>query len=212
MHVLVVDDHALFREGLTLVLQQLAEQTRTWEAGSMEEALNQLGLMPSVELMLVDINLPGADGLELIGEARQRGVECPVAVISASDEGHLIRRALAAGAQTFIPKATDSATLLSGLGKILAGKTWLPKGLANRVQGVTNLPVTLNRRQKEILLALAAGASNSEIGEHLHISTHTVKFHLSTLFRLFDAKNRTECVMRARELGLLKSPNGQERA
>lgn len=211
MHILLVDDHALFREGLTLVLQQLAEQTRVWEAGDVDEALRQLELMPSVELMLVDINLPGPDGLELIGEARARGVQCPVAVISASDEGHLIRRALAAGAQTFIPKATDSATLLSGLGKILAGETWLPKGLAGRLQGTSDMPVMLNRRQQAILQGLAEGASNTEIGECLHISTHTVKFHLSTLYRLFDAKNRTECVMRAREAGLLKSSTTQDK-
>ncbi len=209
MNILVVDDHALFREGLTLVLQQFGDQTHTWEAGSAAEAMAQLDMMPSVDMMLVDINLPDTDGVELIGEIKGRGIDCPVAVISASDEGHLIRRALAAGAQTFIPKATDSATLLNGLERILTGNTWLPRDISNQLRHVSNDVPGLNQRQKDILQALSEGDSNTEIGHRLHISTHTVKFHLSTLFRLLDVRNRTECVMRARELGLLDGRSSQ---
>ena len=205
MHILVVDDHALFREGLVLLLRQMGEQVDTREASSAEEALHQLDLMSEIDLLLIDLGMPGIDGIDLLSALRERGLDCPVVVISASEELHDIQRALAAGAQSFIPKSTSSSMLLDGLQRVLQGEDWLPREIHARLRQRQNdtLP-ELTRRQQHILEALTAGDSNAEIAQRLNISVHTVKFHLATLFRLLDARNRTECVTRARELGLVR--------
>lgn len=203
MQILVVDDHALFREGLTLVLQNLDEHASILQAGTAEEALRQLALAGSVELLLIDIDLPGADGLELIERVRSQGVTSPLAVISASEDPQLVRRTMAAGAKGFIPKATDSATMLAGLRRILDGETWLPRTMRMTLRRSEQRDLVLTHRQQAILEALAEGESNQEIADRLGLTTHTVKFHLSTLFRRLDVRNRTECVARAKELRLL---------
>ncbi|HHI75691.1 MAG TPA: response regulator transcription factor [Gammaproteobacteria bacterium] len=208
MNILVVDDHALFREGLAMVLRQLDPDARVQEAGTAAQARRVLATPPPPDLLLIDLALPDMDGLALLRELRGEGMDCPVAVVSASDEPALVRDALAAGAQTFIPKSTHSGDMLTGLRQVLAGRDWLPAPVRRALrQRETRQQPILTQRQADILALLCEGCSNGEISERLSISTHTVKFHLATLFRLLEARNRTECVARARALGLPQAPN-----
>lgn len=126
MKVLLIDDHAMFREGIALLLRPLVDELVIWEAGSCDEAFAVLAQRGAPDLVLIDIGLPGLSGLEGIGLIRESHPGTPVVALSSSDDRDTVLKALDAGAMGFIPKSSTSALLIGALRLILAKGIYLP--------------------------------------------------------------------------------------
>lgn len=212
MKILLCDDHALFRAGLRHVLRDLAEGTELREAPNADAALRLLQQDSELDLVLLDLDLPGVSGMSALRALRQRFPTLPVVIVSASERAEDVREALAAGAAGFIPKASTSPVLLGALRLVLSGGVYVPPLVLGAAEAPPADPAPhvrrreragqLTPRQLEILRLLAKGLTNREICGVLGIAEGTVKAHLAALFEALDVTNRTEAVGLMRELGL----------
>ncbi|UVE18742.1 response regulator transcription factor [Pseudomonas sp. LS44] len=193
LSLLLVDDHSLLLDGLSLVLNPLSPGLQIHKARSAEEARQLVGTQ-DFDLILLDLRLPDGSGLDLLRNWQQEGLLTPVAILSASDSNHDAQAAYAAGARGFISKNCDADELRQSVSRVLLGET-LPS---------TTRPASchLTQRQLDILFLLVEGLPNKLISRRLHISQDTVKFHLKVLFQELGVSNRTACVNAARQLGL----------
>lgn len=203
MKILVCDDHALFREGLELVMGQLDPGAQLTSVGDAESALARVAADDSFDLVLLDLQLPGLHGLTALERLRREHPSLPVVVLSASESPAHVRAALARGASGFIPKSTRGSVLLSALQHVLAGGVYVPPLMRDRPPDRKS---GLSGRELEILRLLARGLTNREIAHVLHIAEGTVKSHVKHLYETLDVTNRTEAAMRMHELGLDEAP------
>ena len=216
MHVLLVDDHAMFRQGLRFILTDLKDDISFSEAGTCAEAISLLDAGP-VDLALLDLNMPGSEGLTALRELRGSHPAVPVAVLSGVDDPDLIRSAIDEGASGFVPKASSSEVLLAALNLILAGGVYLPKAALNgqttagsaQVEAESARSDLLSERQTDVLLKAIQGKPNKAIAREMDIAEGTVKTHLSAAFRALGVHNRTEAVFAAARLGLRPQVPGQ---
>lgn len=209
MKILVVDDHALVREGLCQVLQGLDpnEVTEVLQAANCTRALELAHFNPDLDLVLLDYLLPDMNGLAALEIFSQRHPELPVVILSGSANPSVVQQAIERGAAGFIAKSSLSDTLLNALRQILAGEMAHPANvnfLSETVQGtqskVTTSPV-LSPRQQDVLLLLLSGLTNRQICEKLSLGSETVKFHVSNILRIFGASTRTQAALEAKRWG-----------
>ena len=213
MRVLIADDHPLFRAALSRALSGLEQGVEFLEAADCGQVLQAAADEPDLELVLLDIAMPGFEegGWQVLDDLRERHPELPVVILSASERPEDVHRALENGALGFVPKSTPTEHLLHALRLILAGGTYAPAHLldgpaapAVAESGVTaGEPSSLTPRQQEVLRLLAEGHSNRVIGEALELSPETVKVHVRALYRSLGVQNRTQAVQEANRRGLL---------
>lgn len=202
MRILLCEDHALFREGLELVLGQLDPDVELLGVGDAETALEQMA-DDDLDLVLLDIGLPGMDGFEALARLRSEHPSVPVVVLSASERPEDVRRALEGGAAGFIPKSTRGSVLQGALRLVLAGGIYTPPLMLDAAPPAPRpTAADLTPRQLEILRLLARGLTNKEICGVLGIAEGTVKSHVVRIYEVLDVTNRTEAAMRLYELGL----------
>ncbi|HBX54918.1 response regulator transcription factor [Pseudomonas sp. UBA2684] len=194
LRLLLVDDHRIFLDGLSLALAPLCPNLHIQTAQNAAEAEACLR-QDDFDLILLDLRLPDVAGLDLLQRWQQQGRLTPVAILSASDSSLDAQAALAAGALGFIPKSADSDALRQAVTRVLLGETLPAPGASDKPQ--------LTPRQREILLLLADGLPNKAISRQLGLSEDTVKTHLKALFQEFDVHTRTACVNAARQRGWL---------
>ncbi|MEI7537150.1 MAG: response regulator transcription factor [Comamonadaceae bacterium] len=205
LKILVVDDHALVREGLRQVLKGLDEQLEVLEAAHCERAFELAVLHPDLDLVLLDYQLPGMNGLEALALFGQNHPELPVVMISGSVDRRLVRQVMALGAVGFIAKASLSSDLLSILQTVLAGQIYVPaeflasSAASNEIDAPGGPQLTA--RQEDVLKLLLDGRSNKEISAVLDLSDETVKNHVSALLRAFGVQTRVQAVLAAAEHG-----------
>jgi DNA-binding NarL/FixJ family response regulator len=201
MKILVCDDHALFREGLELVLGQLDPDAELESVGDAETAIAHVARGDGPDLVLLDLHLPGMDGFAALEALRRDRPDVPVVVLSGSESPAHARAALARGASGFIPKTTRGAVLISALRLVLSGGIYVPPLIMDGLAAVEKA-AALTERQLEVLRLLARGLTNREIADVLRIAEGTVKSHVKHVYETLDVTNRTEAAMRMRELGL----------
>ena len=206
MKILIADDHALFREGMCHVLGELAELEALLQASNSESALRHAADNPDLDLVLLDLNMPGKDGFAVLDTFANRYPALPVVILSASNQRSHIQRALDAGALGFIPKDTTSAVMLSALRLVLSGGIYVPPSIA-----ITEEPESTKAqhddqhftpRQMETLALLAQGCSNKQIARHLSLSEATVKMHVTAIFKTLGVSNRTQAVLAVEKSGI----------
>lgn len=204
MKILICDDHALFREGLELVLGKLDPNAQLESVADAESALARVEADPDLDLVLLDIALPGLSGLEALDRLRRSHPAVPVVILCASESPGDARAALERGASGFIPKSSRGGVLLGAVQLVLAGGIYVPPLLLEAPPQARPDPARhgLTPRQVEILRLTARGLTNGEIARLLGISGATVKNHLERIYDVLHASNRTEAAMRLRELGL----------
>jgi two-component system, NarL family, nitrate/nitrite response regulator NarL len=203
MNVLLIDDHPLFRQGLRSLLERMEMDFRIEEAESCEGALDLPPEAPAeFDLILLDLALPGMNGLEAIGRFRTRFPTTPVVIISASYEAGQVRQAIDRGAQGFIPKFTPPAVLMSALRLVFSGGVYIPP-TAVQAEPAPAAGTPLTTAQSRVLALMARGQSNKVIANALAISDNTVRAHVSAILRALNSANRTEAVRRALEHGLV---------
>lgn len=216
---MVVDDHPLFLDGLLQVLQQSDKNLVPLQVSSADAALEVLAENPNFDLILVDINMPGMDGIDLLTTLVEREIWVPAVVISAQDNPRSIIQALDAGALGFIPKSFNANQLLGALKQIFQGEVFLPENIAKQIEQLRRAEngkrqhtrngedYGITPRQHRVLQLLVKGYSNRTIATTLNLSEHTVKSHLKSIFANLGTTNRTECVQKAEQLGLVPPQN-----
>lgn len=206
LRILVADDHALFREGLRLVLLRLGDDVEVVEAGDFPETVAACD-EGAYDLALVDLAMPGMGGISGVRALAERLGDTPIVVVSANEGADSIRRALLAGALGYIPKSLDASALIQALKSVSAGHRYLPPGFDVAGQKeVANDAVSIGRltpRQLDVLNLVAEGWSNKEIARSLGLAEGTVKLHVTALLRALGASNRTQAVSIARTNGLI---------
>lgn len=204
MRFLLCDDHALFRDGLEMVIGQLDDEIELVGVGNGASALAAVDADPDFDLVLLDLGLPDADGLDILSKLRVNHPDVPVVVLSASESGSDVRTALDRGASGFIPKSTEGGVLLAAIQLVLSGGVYVPPLVVSESgpRPARNETVQLSPRQGAVLRLLARGLTNQEIAGALEIAPGTVKSHIVRLYELLDVNNRTEAAMRMHEMGL----------
>jgi DNA-binding NarL/FixJ family response regulator len=213
LKLLVVEDHALVREGLVQTLRRLDDDVQIFEAADCECAGSLLDQAQDFDLVLLDLGLPGVDGLTCLGIIRQRFPAVPVVIVSAFDDAHTVNRALKNGASGFVPKAYSSDRLIAALREVLEGRIFAPEQLMPMNLGA-DLPHTpiggeacpaefgLTERQADVLALMTRGKSNRDIAEQLGLSEGTVKIHITAIFKALGVSSRTQALVSVARYGI----------
>lgn len=204
MNILIIDDHPIFREGLRQLLKALDESVDIFQAADYDQALQQASEHSDLDLVLLDLNLPGKDGFITLASLASQCPLLPVVVVSGSSDRSDIQRSLEMGAVGYIPKNTGSAVMINALRLVLSGGIYIPQELAQ--QATTSLDregvPDLTPRQHQILALLIQGYSNKAIAKQIQLAETTVKMHVTSIFKALGVTNRTQAVMAAEKLGL----------
>jgi DNA-binding NarL/FixJ family response regulator len=210
--VLLVDDHAMFRQGLRYILSDLHDSITFSEAKNCATAL-EYPTSYSPDLILLDLNLPDSKHLEALSRIKDRFEEACLVIVSGYDDPALIRQSIEEGAGGFVPKASTSEILVAALRLVLAGGTYLPEntlyslGTPNFLPDQSSTVHALSKRQIQVLRGAIQGKSNKIIAREIQIAEGTVKSHLSAAYRIIGVSNRTEAVYMAARYGI--TSNGE---
>lgn len=200
LRILVVDDHALFRAGLVLLLSRMEPPPAVVQAGSVAEALAlaRTRECEGLGLVLLDVHLQGGTALDSLRELIAAFPFAAVMILSAADSPEVMREARAKGARGYILKSAAPDVMLESIARVLAGETSFPLPVGGHVAGPR-----LTGRQMEVLRLLCLGRTNKEIANQLGMSDNTVRTHLAHIFRGLEVRTRTEASLAARCLGLV---------
>ena len=206
--LLIADDHPLFREALRGVVARVMPGARLREADSVDALYALVEAESDADLLLLDLNMPGAHGFSALVHLRALHPQLPIVVVSAREEPGVMRRALDHGAVGFIPKSADAATLGEAIATVLAGDRWAPESAfsapaadpderdaARRLRDLTP-------QQFRVLQMLGSGLLNKQVGYELGVSEATIKAHVTAILRKLGANNRTQAVLIAGRLAL----------
>ncbi len=195
--VLITEDHELYRDGLRLLLQETFPDVQVIEAGDFASAKLHLETHQDLALVLFDIHIPGTSGLNGLKEVKTLYPTVPLVVVSTVDHQASIQQMLKLGADGFIAKTSSRATMIKALADVLEGEMVIISGREETES------VALSPRQIDTLALLSQGLANKEIAARLNISPATVREYVSDLLGLFRCENRTQAVLKARELGFI---------
>jgi two-component system nitrate/nitrite response regulator NarL len=204
MKILLVDDHALFRAGLRMLLTTICPDATTFDAGSVSDAIAIAKANPELELCLLDLSFKNESGLSGLTNIKEAAPQAAVVVVSSADDSATIRACLDGGAMSFIPKSLGPDVLTRALQHVLKGTVYLPEQIMNATDGASARP-TLTGRQRDVLRCLSRGLPTKLIARELSLSEHTVKEHIASLFQVLGVRNRTEAVIRGSQWRLLES-------
>jgi DNA-binding NarL/FixJ family response regulator len=199
--VLLIDDHAMFRAGLRMVLNTSMPGAEVFEAGTLNEAMQGAPEMPDV--ILLDIKLPGLSGVEGIALLKRKWPLVPVVMLSSQDEPETVRLALARGAAGFISKADSADKIVSLVNLVLRGELATPETHAESGGDKGAAFQHLTPRQCEVLELLCQGMSNKLIARQLALSENTVRGHVQGILVFLQVSSRSEAVFSARRRGLV---------
>ena len=196
LKLLVVDDHALVREGLMQTLHQLEDQVTCTGTQDADEAVNRLQ-KEDYDLLLLDLMLPGINGMAFLGVLRKRFPSLPVVILSALDDPDTVARAMRQGASGFVPKYSSSEDLLDALRQVLSGVLFLPPQLreANGSSRSLGERYGITAGQMRVLELLGQGKTNREIADLLGLTEGTVKIHVSAIFKALKVSNRGQALL-----------------
>lgn len=209
IRILVVDDHPVVRAGLVTILGTQPDFVVVGEAEDADTAINRL-LNERPDVLLLDLEMPGGDGVDILRRARERGSAARALVFTAFDSDDRILAAVRAGAQGYLLKGAPREDLFRAIRVVHAGGSLLEPVVASKllrqVRHPTTADVRVTARELEVLRLVARGRQNKEIARDLAVTERTVKFHLSALMRKLGVGNRVEAVSAAIRRGLIDLP------
>jgi DNA-binding NarL/FixJ family response regulator len=219
MKALLVDDHALLRDGLALMMEQEFPALKLLQAGNLAEARSAVRDHPDIRLVLLDLGLPDGHGIDALPMLREEAPGATLVVLSADDSPDTVIAAINAGAAGFIPKTANSGAMVDALRIVLSGGVHVPASLldaqgsqrlanaaASAARPLSPSDLGLSPRQAEVLRLLIDGKRNKQISRQLDMSESTVKTHLEAIFRKLEVNTRTQAVVAAARLGLRFGP------
>ena len=204
--LIVVEDHALVREGLVQTLRQIEDGVEIFAVADCGGANSLLEQEHQFDLMVLDLGLPGLDGLSCLRTFRQQYSAMPIVILSAYDDANTVSKAMKFGAAAFVPKTCSSDHLLTVLREVLAGEVVAPDAmlsasvsdvLRHKPVGAQSKPSDfgLSKRQAEVLGMMARGKSNRDIAALLGLTEGTVKIHLTAIFKVLSVSSRTQAMV-----------------
>lgn len=211
--VLLVDDHALFREGLRMIISSQPDMEVIGEAGDgLEAVVKAAELRP--ELIMMDIQMPGMDGIEAVQKIKHQAPETTIVMLTVRDEDEKLFEAIKNGAQGYLLKSMHSAELIAMAKRALEGEVAIPTRLAGKMldefRRLSKLTPPekkdveeLTPREMEVLRLAAAGKTDKEIAQILILSIHTVKTHLRNVLAKLHVRSRREAARTAKNIGLM---------
>jgi DNA-binding NarL/FixJ family response regulator len=207
MKALLIDDHALIRDALGLLIGVRFPELELLQAGDLAEGLACLHAHPDVRLVLLDLNLPDATGPQSISRLREQAPQARMVILSADDRQETVEQAIELGACGFVPKTSRGEALAQALQITLDGGVYLPPAsalvpTAPPTETVTAASLGLSPRQSDVLRLLIDGQPNKLICRELDLSESTVKTHLAAVFRRLGVNSRTQAVVTAARMGL----------
>jgi DNA-binding NarL/FixJ family response regulator len=218
LKILVVDDHPLVREAMVQLLMHLGGLVDVLEAPDCAAGLAVARAHPDLDLVLLDLNLPGLRGIAALDQFRQAHPTAPVVVISMFRDRNTVTEVMRHGAVGFIPKSSGRETIVNALRLVLAGSVYVPPEaalgdafpheappagmFANGVQQGTAPGIGLTARQGQVLALVMKGRANKEICRELGLAERTVKAHLTAVLNTLKVTSRTQAVIAAHKLGL----------
>jgi two-component system nitrate/nitrite response regulator NarL len=211
MKILIVDDHPVLLEGIVAILRQLGPDSVFLSAPDAAAALTLLAEHPDIDILILDLVMPGMGGLAAIAHFAQARPELPVIVLSSSEDPQDAYNALKQGVLGYVPKSASPFTLLSAIRMALNGERYIPPLILNAANALAPAeprvemlkPPPLTERQIVVLQRLADGHANKVIAFDLGLSENTVKAHVTAIFKALNVINRTQAVAVARGLGLI---------
>lgn len=212
IQVLIADDHPLFRQALVQALGGCLPDAEILQARDLPETFEQLATRDDIDLVLLDLHMPGNQGLTGLASIRCQYPMVAVVVVSANEEPRVIRRALDHGAAGFIPKSTGLDEMTEALNAVLDCREWVPPRLLWAVAEVDDdqadrqlarRMAALTPQQFRVLAMVADGQLNKQIADDLNIQERTVKAHMSEIFQKLEVRNRTQAGVAFRRLELV---------
>lgn len=206
--VLIADDHPLVRDGLRTVISVAFDQADLFEASSVAEAVEIIEREGDFDLVLLDLNMPDAEGFSGLTMLRDRFPALPIVMVSAAADGHVASAAIANGAAGFIPKSLKRSQIVGAIQSILAGNIYLPEdfglppGGDSEIADIRRRIDTLTPQQRVVLGLVVAGKLNKQIAYELDVSMTTVKAHVSAILAKLNVYSRTQAVILANKIGL----------
>jgi DNA-binding NarL/FixJ family response regulator len=211
--IIIADDHPLFRGALRQAVSSIMPEARVMEASGMDDLNATLSQERDVDLILLDLTMPGVQGFSGLMSLRAQYPELPVVIVSATEEPTVIRRAMDFGASGFIPKSIDIDSIGGATQAVLAGDTWTPPDVdlsatedAETADLVRRLG-TLTPQQVRVLTMLSEGLLNKQIAYELGVSEATVKAHVSAILDKLGVDSRTQAVIAASKIGVTQRPS-----
>ena len=201
--LLIADDHPLFRGALREAISGLFGRADIGEAGTFEEVADLLERGGEVDLILLDLRMPGVRGFSGLMFLRAQYPSVPIVIVSATDDPAVIRRCVEFGAAGFIPKTLDIEELRSVIARVLQGEVWTPPEVDLSADADTESAAmiarlsTLTPQQVRVLMMLSGGLPNKQIAYELHVSEATVKAHVSAILQKLGVDSRTQAVIAA---------------
>lgn len=214
--VIIADDHPLFRAALRQAVTQTVSGVNIIEADSITALQQAVEANPEADLLLLDLNMPGAHGFSGLVFMRGQYPALPVVVISGSEDPPIMRRAIEHGAAGFIPKSSPLPTISEAIQDVLNGEIWLPPEMGAQLQQIDTAAndfserlASLTPQQFRVLGMLAEGLLNKQIAYELDVSEATVKAHMTAVFKKLGVRNRTQAVIAMQQLEVEQpsSPN-----
>lgn len=211
--VIIADDHPLFRAALRQAVTQTVSGIEIVEVDSIATLQQAIDAHPEADLLLLDLNMPGAHGFSGLVFIRGQYPALPVVVVSGSEEPPVMRRALEHGAAGFIPKSAPLPEISEAIQEVLDGGIWLPSQIRGQIQQI-NSPAndfseklaSLTPQQFRVLGMLAEGLLNKQIAYELDVSEATVKAHMTAVFKKLGVRNRTQAVIAMQQLEVEQTP------
>ena len=205
--ILIIDDHPIYRDALGMLVSRQYGESSVITASTIEEGLAKVHTDLSINLILLDMEIPGEKGAEAIHALKRRFPQVEIIVISGSEQRRDVEAVLRAGAKAFVSKAVSTTQIMKIAKNVLEGieldARWITASGTQEISG--DSMVKLTERQQQTLTYLCMGLSNKEISLRLGLSDITVKTHVSAIFRALGVINRTQAVLAARRLGLFDS-------
>lgn len=209
INVLIADDHALIREGLKKILKNEPDMTLAGEAGNVQELNDQLGKL-AVDIVLLDISMPGESGLDALKDLKQQNAHLPILILSVHPEHRFAIRALKAGASGYITKESAVEELVQAIRKIVAGGKYvslaLAEQLATEIEAGKDKPLheTLSDREYQVMCMIASGKKSTEIAEELSLSLSTVNTYRARIFEKMKLQSNVDLTRYAIENHLIE--------
>jgi DNA-binding NarL/FixJ family response regulator len=206
-HFHIADDHPLFRVALTQVIESKYPDSRITQSQDLDNTLKDLRNMSEIDLLFLDLNMPGTMDLFGLINIRESFPTIPVVIVSANEEQTMINRAMGHGAMGYMTKSLSQESVTEGMHAILSGNTWVPekfrlnlRSVSEEEKGLASKIASLTPQQYRVLCLLKEGWLNKQIGYEIGVTEATVKAHITAIFRKLEVSNRVQAVIKLNEL------------
>lgn len=208
MKILIADNHALFRDGLSLRLKEILPDAQIQQVSSYSQILKILAAEKDIDLLFLDVEMQDMPWQDALRQIRATAPNTKIAVISASEDSRTIRLILATDINGYISKRIEIKEFFNAVQFILEGGVYVPaiqndNGFYNNLSGKSGGIKTLTNRQSQVLDLIAQGKSNKQIAYDMGVSESTVKLHINALLRSLHVSNRTQAVITAQKMGII---------